>query len=103
MTATSEEAAVRSSSEPLDEGERGVGDLAPAAVDHERVAAAGHLDELGHALVALLALVGRVGDRAGHGVVLLARDDEERTALRVRAVDLDLGPRIEVGRSRLEE
>ena len=43
--------------EPLDEGERGVGDLAPAAVDRQRVAAAGDLDDLGHALVALLLLV----------------------------------------------
>src|SRR5207245_7238901 len=38
--------------ETLHEGERRVGDFSPAAVDRERVPAVGHLDDLGHALVA---------------------------------------------------
>jgi alkyl sulfatase BDS1-like metallo-beta-lactamase superfamily hydrolase len=42
------------SGEPLDEGQGGVGDLAPAVVDGQRVAAVLDLHDLGHALVALL-------------------------------------------------
>src|SRR5258708_29064136 len=49
--------------EALHERQRGAGDLAPAAVDGEGVPVAGDLDDLGHVLVALLALVGGVGDR----------------------------------------
>src|SRR5207245_10229785 len=43
--------------EALYKSERGLGDLAPAAVDDERVPAVGHLDDLGHRLVALLLFV----------------------------------------------
>src|ERR1700730_7140057 len=43
------------------EGERRRGDFLPAAVDRERVPAAGNLDDLGDALVALLQLEGGVG------------------------------------------
>src|SRR5438445_5972394 len=46
--------AAERSDEALNEGERCVGDLSPAAVDCQRVPAAGDLDELGHALIALL-------------------------------------------------
>ena len=60
----------------IEEGERRLGDFLPAAVDRERVAAARHLDDLGHALVALLLLERRVRDRPGDGVVLLAGDDQ---------------------------
>src|SRR6266540_58006 len=49
--------------EALDERQRRVGDLTPAAVDGERVAAVLDLDDLGHGLVVLLLLVGRVRDR----------------------------------------
>src|SRR6266487_462689 len=62
--------------EAFDEGEGGVADLAPSAVDGQRVAAVGHLDDLGDAGVVLLLLVGGVGDRPGHGVVLLPGDDQ---------------------------
>src|ERR1043166_3820128 len=86
-----------------DEGEGGVGDFAPAVVDGQRMAAALDLDDLGLALVLPLLLVGGVGDRPRHGVVLLARDDEQRPALGILRVDLGLGPRIEVGERRLEE
>src|SRR5437762_2289749 len=58
--------------EAAHEGEGGVGHFAPAAVDRERVAPIGHLGDLREALVALLLLVGRVGDGPRHGVVLLA-------------------------------
>jgi hypothetical protein len=56
--------------EPLDEGECGAGDFAPAAVDGEGVSAAGHMGDLGHAFVAGLVLVGGVRDGRGDGVVL---------------------------------
>ena len=64
--------------EPLDEAERGLGNLVPAAVDGERMAAVRDLDDLGHALVPLLLLVRRVRDRPRHDVVLLAVDDQQR-------------------------
>ena len=85
-------AGVNPLNEPFDEPERRVGDLAPAAVDGERVAAALDLDDLGHARVALLVLVGGVGDRPGDGVVLLAGDDQQWATLRVVGVDFGLGP-----------
>src|SRR5262245_6191737 len=88
--------ASRASLEPLDELERLLGDLPPAGVDRQRVPAALHLHDLGHALVALLLLVGRVRDRPGDRLIRVGRDDQHRTALRVRRVDLRLGPRIEV-------
>src|ERR1700733_1605236 len=47
--------------EALHERERRRGDFVPAAVDRERVPAAGNLDDLGDALVALLQLEGGVG------------------------------------------
>src|SRR5436309_15843597 len=78
--------------EPPYEGECRVGDLAPAAVDHECVTPVGQLDDLGHALVALLLVVDAFCHRTWGGVVLLARDDQQRPAVRVLRVDLDLGP-----------
>ena len=49
--------------EPLDERDRLVADLAPAAVDRQRVTAALDLDDFGHAVAAALVLERRVGDR----------------------------------------
>src|SRR5262249_22252861 len=46
--------------ESLDEIERLLGDLPPAGVDRQRVPATRHLDDLGHALIALLLFVSRV-------------------------------------------
>jgi hypothetical protein len=57
------------------ERERSVGDLPPAAVDGQRMAAVRHLDDLRDAFVALLLLEGRVGDRPRDRVILLARDE----------------------------
>src|SRR3954471_24089443 len=89
--------------EALKERERGIADFAPPMVDRERVAPPGHLDDLGDAVVLALALVRRVRDRPRHGVVELARDDEQRPAVGVLRLHLDLGPRIEVCRCRLEQ
>src|SRR5688572_19276979 len=91
------------SCESLDELERPRGDFPPAGVDRQRVPAARHLDDLGHALVALLLLVSRVGDRPGDRLVRVGRNDQHWTPLRVHRVDLRLCPRIEVCRRRLEK
>src|SRR5262245_26699495 len=93
----------RGSCEPLDELERLPGDLPPAGVDRQRVPAPGHLDDLGHALVALLFSVRRVRDRPGNRLVRVGRDDEHWTALGVRRVDLCLRPRVDVRGGGLEE
>src|SRR5450755_447352 len=61
--------------EAANELEGGVGDLAPAAVDGQRVSSAWDLGDLGNALVVLLALVRRVRDRPGNRMVLVAADD----------------------------
>jgi len=58
--------------EPLYKSEGNLAYLPPAAVDGERVPSAGDLDELGHAYVALLDLVGGLRDRAWDGVIFLA-------------------------------
>src|SRR5438445_7647768 len=58
--------------EPLDEGEGGVGDLPPSAVDHQGVAAVGDFYDLGDALVVLLPFEVSVGDGPRYGVVLLS-------------------------------
>src|SRR5262245_52469151 len=47
---------VMAAREPLDEQQRRLSDLPPAGVDRQRVAAAGHLDDLGHTLVPFLLL-----------------------------------------------
>jgi hypothetical protein len=54
------------------------------------------LDDLGEALVVLLLLVGGVGYRPWHGVVLLLGDDQQRATIWIVGVDLRLGPRVEV-------
>src|SRR5712664_1807435 len=87
----------------LDEGQGGVGNFAPAVVDGQGVPAAGDLDDLGDAGVALLAIVGGVGDGPRDGVVHLAVGDEQRPAVGVFGVDFRLGPRVEVGGGRLEQ
>src|SRR4029077_9130226 len=58
------------SCESLHELERLLGDLPPARVNRQRMPAACHLDDLGHALVALLLFVRRVRNRPGHRLVV---------------------------------
>src|SRR3989442_11311436 len=91
------------SDESLDERERRVGDLPPAAVDRERVSAVRDLYDLGHALVAPLLLEGSVRDGPWDGVVLLAGDDQQRSTVGVLGGHLCFGPGIQVGGGRLEE
>src|SRR6187200_3289759 len=87
----------------LDEVERGLGDLAPAVVDRQRVASIRHLHDLRHAGIALLPVVGGFRDRPGHRMVVLALDDQHGTAVGVQGVDLRLRPRVEVGVAHLRE
>src|SRR5258708_350467 len=74
------------SREALDEGEGHVSHAAATVVGDEGVATIGKLDDLGHALVALMLLVSSLGNRAGDGVVLGALDDQERPTLGVLGV-----------------
>src|SRR3954447_3793337 len=89
--------------EALDKRERLVGDLAPTAVDRERMPAVRDPRDLGGTGVPSLLLVRRVDDRPRHRVILLAGYEEQRAALGTLAVDLRLGPRIEVGARGLEQ
>src|SRR6266566_6087218 len=89
--------------EAADEGQGGVTDLAPAAVDDQGVPAARDRDGLGHPRVAALLFVDGVGDGRRGGVVLLAGDDQHRPAVGVLAVGLGFGEGVEVGGGRLEQ
>src|SRR5437868_3865957 len=80
------------SDESLDERHSGVGDLPPAAIDRKRVTTIRDLDDFGDGSIALLLLERRVGDRPRDGVIRAARDQQQRSALGVRAVNLRLGP-----------
>jgi hypothetical protein len=60
-------------------------------------AVVGDFDGLGNALVALLALQGRVADGEVDYVILLSGNNQQRPALRVLTVYLRFRRRIEVG------
>src|SRR5947209_2117501 len=89
--------------EAIDKLKRGVGDFAPATIDHERVAAVRDFGNLRHARVVLLLFVTGLSDRPWDSVVLFTGDDQERTTLRIFAVYLDFGPGIQVGGCGLEQ
>src|SRR5258705_11399181 len=89
--------------EASNESERCVGNLAPAVVDRKGVASPGNFHDLGDAPVLLLLLERRVGDGPWHGVIHFAGNDEQRSAVRIRRVDLRLRPRVEVRGCRLKE
>src|SRR5689334_3999210 len=74
--------------ESSDEVQRGLGDLPPTVVDREGVASVRHLHDLGHGGVTPFPLVSGVRDCPRHRVVLLAVDDQQRTAVGVLGVYL---------------
>src|SRR5262249_60738231 len=78
------------SREPLDEFEHLLGDFTPAGVDRQRVPAVRHLDDLSHARVALLLLLGRVRDREGDRIIGIGGHDQHRAPIRIHRVDLGL-------------
>src|SRR5260370_968232 len=86
-----------------DERERDLGHFTPSVVNGQGMPAAGYFTNLGHAGILLLLLIGGMGDRPRHGVVVLAGDDQQRPTLGVLRVDLGFRPRVEVGGGRLEE
>src|SRR5207244_8075843 len=53
--------------------------------------------------ILLLFLIGGMGDRPRHGVVVLTRDDQQWSTLGILRVDPGFGPRVEVGGGRLED
>ena len=59
--------------------------------------------DLSHAGILLLLLVGGMGDRPRHRVVVLARDDQQRSTLGILRIDLGFRPRVEVGGGCLED
>src|SRR5258707_13929977 len=65
--------------------------------------ATGYFMNLGHAGVLLLFLIGGMSDRPRHGVVVLARDDQQRSTLGILRVDLGFRPWVEIGGGRLED
>src|SRR5262249_47083817 len=91
------------SREPLDEFEHLLGDFTPAGVDRQRVPAVRHLDDLSHALVPLLLLVGRVRDREGDRMIRVGGHYQHRTPVGIHRVDLCLRPGVDVRGCCLEE
>src|SRR6478609_4938753 len=84
-------------------GDAGVGDIGPAVVDDERMAAVGEVEEFGGGVGVLVLLQGGLGDRLGDGVVLTAGDEQQWTAVVVARVDLGFGVGAEVGGGGLED
>src|SRR5436309_15681606 len=68
--------------EPLHEAQAGLGNLAPAVVDGERVTSSFDLRDLGDTLILLFFLEGRIRDRPRHRVVLFSGDDLHRPSFR---------------------
>ena len=85
----------------LDERQGCFGDVLPAAVEDQGVAAVRDLLDLGGGAVAFLLSVGGGGDGMGGDVVFLACD-EQHGAAGVLGVHLDLGERVDVGCRGLE-
>src|ERR1700753_1457289 len=62
-----------------------------------------YLSDLGHTGILLLLLVGGMRDCPRDSVVMLARDDQQRSTLRILRIDLSFRPWVEIGTSRLED
>src|SRR5260370_9397390 len=85
------------------EGERGLGHFTPAVVNGQGMPATRYFMDLSHAGILLLLLVGGMGDRPRHGVVVLAGDDQQRSTVVILRVDLSFGPRAEISGGCLQD
>src|SRR5258707_5168268 len=65
--------------------------------------AVGYFADLRDGGILLLLLVGGMGNRPRHGVVVLTGDDQQRSTLGILRVDLGFRPRVEIGGGWLEE
>ncbi len=63
----------------------------------------GYFTDLRHTGILLLLLVGSMGNRPWHGVVVLAGDNQQRSTFGILGVDLGFRPRVEIGTGRLED
>src|SRR5271169_6808470 len=79
------------------------GDVLPAAVEDQGVAAVRDLLDLGGSAVAFLFSIGGGGDGVRGDVVFLAGDEQHGAAVRVLGVHFDLGEWVDVGSRGLEE
>src|SRR5438105_1164072 len=86
-----------------DEREGDLGHFTPAVVYGQGMPSAGYFVDLSHAGILLLLLVGGMGNRPRHGVIVLARDDQQRSTPGILRVDLSFRPWVEVGGGRLED
>src|SRR5947199_10448473 len=86
-----------------DERERGLGHITPSMVNCQGVPAAGYFTDLSHAGILLLFLIGGMGDRPRHGVVVLAGDDQQWSTFGIFGVDLSFRPWVEIGGGCLED
>ncbi len=87
----------------LDECERGFGHFTPAMINGKRVAPIQNLLDLGYGGILLLLLERGIGNRPRYRVVFLAGNDEQRPTLRILNINLGFCPRVQIGRSRLED
>src|ERR1700682_6317839 len=89
--------------ESLDEGECGVGDVGPAVVEDQGVAAAFDFDVFGGFGVLELLLVAAVGECPGGGGVVGAGDDQQWPPVGVLDIYAGVPAKHEVGETRLKE
>src|SRR5436190_455552 len=86
-----------------DEAERHIGYFTPSMVNSQGMPAIRDFLDQSFGGILLLLLVRSMGNCPRHGVVILARDNEQRSTVRILGVDLGFGPRIEIGAGSLED
>lgn len=72
-------------------------------IDGQGMCASGDFAVFGDGGITLLFLIGGIDDDGWDGVVFLARNEQEGSALRILCVDAVLRPRVEVGTCGLKE
>ena len=76
----------------VDEVERDLGHFMPAVVDGQRVPAVRYFVDLGHTRILLLLLEGGMGNRPRHSMVILARNDQQWSAIGIYRIDFGFKP-----------